>query len=164
MDIANLIDDEERRSNARKQAAHRIGLCRGTYLWHEYYIKKGYGLEKGYPADWTAEELRSFGIGAMQNHTEDYEIILQNAETEEQRQSLHYGLIGGASASDPATAAPSVSALEPTLLENNSELKKTLRPTFSVGRRLIQLQQENGLSSNRTMKKPESWRMLSARS
>ena len=126
MAITNLIENPKQRSRAREQAAHWLGISLGSYLWSDYYVNNGYGLAKGYPSDWTTKELRTFANGAMLNYSKNYDLFLQNAETEEQRQSLHYGLIGGASVSHPAIASQSVSALDPALLENDPLLQKTL--------------------------------------
>lgn len=127
MAIANLIDDPEKRSRARELAAHYFGINGGSYLWSDYYVNNNYGLKKGYPSDWTTEELRSFTNGSMLNFSKDYELFLQNAETEEQRQILHYGFIGGASVSYPAIVSQSVSALDPILVENDPLLQRTLK-------------------------------------
>ena len=128
--LADRIETPEKRSKARLHSARWLGISRAKWAFRDTWERSGEPTRGGYPTDWTLGELRNFAAGTMENRPEHYPILIQHADSEEQRQSIHIGVIEGAGVSQPTLASGAVAALDNEALKKDPRMQQTLKAFF----------------------------------
>ena len=124
--VANRVENPEKRKSTRLNTIRWIGINFGSRLFSEKAAHDN-NLRDGYPADWSSRELRQFALGSMANYSDDYPTLIKYASSEEQRQTIHYGVIEGVGFSQPSLASGAVVALDNELLENDKNIQNKLQ-------------------------------------
>lgn len=110
--LADLIDDAEARRQARNGAIRWWGISSGGPAILPNVGDPAVDLSGGFPADWKADEIRSFSLGTMANYSKYYPELVAVARDEAQKQAIYEGVIGGIGFSQPSLAAHAVESVD----------------------------------------------------
>lgn len=110
--LADRIYDAKARRQARIGAIRWWGISSGGPAILPNVGDPAVDLSGGFPADWKADEIRSFALGTMANYSKYYPELVAVARDEEQRQAVYEGVIGGIGFSQPTLAARAVESVD----------------------------------------------------
>ena len=130
--FANRIETPAAREKARKHSIRWLGITQGKHLFRDSFASPGNDLRGGFPSDWSPSEIWEFSRGSMANYPESYPTLIQHASSEEQRQSIHKGVIAGAGYSRPDLVSGAITALDSQSLKNDPKLQQHLRAFIEV--------------------------------
>jgi len=123
--IANHIGDARARLEARNNAIYWWAITTAGSSIIPGQASPVRDVSGGFPADWTAENIRTFAQAAMVNYADKFPEILKIARDEDQRILIYEGAIKGAAWSNPAAVTEAAEHL-PDSFAQSSGGKKTL--------------------------------------
>jgi hypothetical protein len=124
--IADHVEDPEARSKIRNNVIYWWATTCAAASVIPGKSQPVTDISAGFPADWTAENIRTFAQAAMVNYSKELPDLLKIAKNDEQRILICEGAVKGAGWSNPAAVTGAVEEL-PDSFVATPQGKETLK-------------------------------------
>lgn len=115
--VSNMITDPKLKQQARNQVMGHWGQLYGGYSLSPT-ASPGRNISKGFPADWTDEDIGTFSRGFVDNFADQLPELLDLAEDEEERILICENAIAGSQNIDPRKITVAVEMLPDSYVQS----------------------------------------------
>ena len=124
--IANHIEDAKAREEARNDAIYWWATTTAGISLIPGEARPVRDLSRGFPDDWTNENIRTFAMASMINFSKNLPDLLKLAKNDEQRVLIYEGAVKGSAWSNPAAVTQAAEQL-PDSFAQTEQGQETLK-------------------------------------